>query len=383
MQTVARRDYYDVLGVDRSASKKEIKRAYRKLAKKYHPDMNKDNSKVAEERFKEISEAYEVLADEQKRLAYDQFGFAGVESQFTRGGFTWSDFTHFGDVEDIFGRDFFRDFLGQSIFDSFFGGRRARRGPLKGRDLRIDVEIDLEDVMNGATRNLRVPHTVKCNECKGTGAEGGKTESCSLCNGSGQIQNVSRQGFSQFVRITTCPRCSGSGSIYEKKCRECGGSGSVQKTSSINIKIPKGAYTGLRLKVPGEGEAGDSGAAPGDLYVVVNSKPHEIFEREGDDLWIRVPITFSQATLGATIEVPTLNGKAELKIPSGTQTHTTFRLRGKGLPRINGCGRGDQLVQVVVAVPGKLTSEQRKLLEDFQKLTGDYTSSRGFFKRRK
>ncbi|MFQ6127398.1 MAG: molecular chaperone DnaJ [Thermoplasmata archaeon] len=380
---MAKRDYYEVLGVDRSAPKEEIKRAYRRLAKKYHPDMNKDNPKAAEEKFKEISEAYEVLADEQKRLAYDQFGFAGVESQFTRGGFSWSDFTHFNDIEDIFGRDLFRDFFGEGIFDSFFGGRRVRRGPRRGRDLRIDVEIDLEDVLSGVTKNLRVPHTTKCGECKGTGAESGKTRTCSLCNGSGQIQNVSRQGFSQFIRITTCQRCNGSGSVFERKCKECGGSGLAHKTSSIDINIPKGAYTGLRLKVPGEGEAGDHGAAPGNLYVVVHLKPHEIFEREGDDLWVQVPITFSQAALGAKIRVPTLNGKAELKIPSGTQTHTTFRLRGKGLPRIDGYGRGDQLVQVVVAVPGKLTSEQRKLLEAFQKLAGDYTLSRGFFKRKK
>ncbi|MFQ6107703.1 MAG: molecular chaperone DnaJ [Thermoplasmata archaeon] len=379
---MAKRDYYDVLGVDRNASKSEVKRAYRKLAKKYHPDLNKDNPKVAEEKFKEISEAYEVLADDRKRQAYDQFGFAGVESQFGGGGFTWSDFTHFNDIEDIFGRDFFRDFFGESIFNGLFGRPEVRRGPRRGRDLRLDVEIELEDVLNGVTRNLRIPHSVRCSECGGTGAEDGKTHPCTLCNGSGQLQNVSRQGFSQFIRITTCPRCRGSGLAFDKKCRTCEGRGSVRKTSSIDITIPKGAYTGLRLKVRGEGEAGEPGAPLGDLYIVVHVRPHEVFERDGEDIWMQVPITFSQAALGATIKVPTLDGKAELRIPAGTQTHTTLRLKGRGLPRMNGHGRGNQLVQVIVTVPGKLTSQQRKLLEEFQKLTGDYTRSRGPFRRR-
>ncbi|MEE9489942.1 MAG: DnaJ C-terminal domain-containing protein, partial [Thermoplasmata archaeon] len=188
--------------------------------------------------------------------------------------------------------------------------------------------------------------------------------------------NVSRQGFSQFIRITTCPMCRGSGSTFDEPCEKCGGRGSVRKTSSIEVNIPKGAYTGLRLRILEEGEAGDPGAPPGDLYVIVHVRPHEIFERDGDNLWMQVPITISQAALGTRIQVPTINGKAELKIPSGTQTHTTFRLKGKGLPRINGFGRGDEMIQVVVAVPGKLTSEQRKLLEDFQRLTGDYTLSK-------
>lgn len=367
-----KRDYYEVLGIEKGASKSDIKKAYRKLAKKHHPDLNKDDPKSAEERFKEISEAYEILADDEKKRAYDQFGFAGVEADFGKGGFSWSDFTHFGDIQDLFGRDLFKDFFGDSVFDSFFG-RRAR-GPRRGTDLRIDVEIELKDVLRGISRSLSVPHRVMCTECGGTGAEGGKTESCSVCNGSGQVQNVSRQGFSQFIRISTCPRCNGSGTIFDKECKACGGRGAVQKTSSIEVNIPKGAYSGLRLKVAGEGEAGMPGTPPGDLYIVVHVKPHEVFERDGEDLWIQVPITFSQAALGAKIRVPTLNGDAELKIPGGTQTHTTFRLKGKGLPRINGFGRGDQLVRVVVVIPGKLTSEQRKLLEEFQELTGDYTS---------
>lgn len=383
MQTVAKRDYYEVLGVDRNASKSQIKRAYRRLAKKHHPDVNKDNPKAAEEKFKEISEAYEVLADDDKKRAYDQFGFAGVESQFGRGGFTWSDFTHFGDIEDLFGRDLFRDFFGESIFDNLFGGRRVRRGPRRGRDLRMDVEIELSEVVDGVTKSLKVPHRAACNECEGTGAEGGKTEACSLCNGSGQVQNVSRQGFSQFIRISTCPRCRGTGSVYDKECKKCKGRGSVLKTSSIEVNVPKGAYTGLRLKVPGEGEAGDPGTPPGDLYVVIHMNPHEIFDREGDDILMQAPITFSQAALGAKIQIPTVDGKAELKIPSGTQTHTVFRLKGKGLPHINGYGRGDQLVQVIVVVPGKLSSEQRRLLEEFEKLTGDYASSRESSKRKK
>ncbi len=376
MPTVAKRDYYEVLGVDKTSSEREIKKAYRRLAKKHHPDLNKDDPKVAEEKFKEISEAYEVLADEEKRRGYDQFGFSGVESQFGRGGFTWSDFTHHRDIEDIFGRDLFRDLFGEGIFDGLFGGRRARRGPRRGHDLRMDVEVDLKDVVSGVGMNLKVPHSTRCKECSGTGAEGGKTATCPQCSGAGQIRNVSRQGFSQFIRIATCPVCRGSGSTFDKPCEKCGGRGSVRKTSSIDVSIPKGAYTGLRLKISSEGEAGDPGAPPGDLYVIVHVRPHGIFERDGDNLWMQVPITISQAALGARIQVPTINGKAELKIPSGTQTHTTFRLKGKGLPRINGFGRGDEMIQVVVAVPGKLTSEQRKLLEDFQRLTGDYKLSK-------
>jgi molecular chaperone DnaJ len=374
MHSVAKRDYYEVLGVEKSASEVEIKRAYRKLAKKYHPDLNKDDAKAAEEKFKEISEAYEILADEQKRRAYDQFGFSGVESQFGRGGFTWSDFTHFGDIEDIFGRDIFRDLFGEGIFGGLFGGQRMRRGPQRGSHLRVDVEIDLEHVMNGVRRNLTVPHSVRCKACSGTGAKDGNTSTCSGCRGSGQTRDVSRQGFSQFIRIATCPTCGGSGSTFDEPCAECKGRGSAQKTSSIDINIPKGAYTGLRLKVAGEGEAGDPGARAGDLYIYVHVKPHDIFERDGDNIWMQLPVTISQASLGTRVEVPTLTGKAELKIPSGTQTHTTFRLKGKGLPRINGFGRGDELVRVVVAVPGKLTSEQRKLLEDFDRLAGNYTS---------
>ena len=376
MPTVAKQDYYAVLGVDKTASEREIKTAYRKLAKKHHPDLNKDDTKAAEEKFKEISEAYEVLADEDKRRAYDQFGFSGVESQFGRGGFTWSDFTHQRDIEDVFGRDLFRDLFGEDVFAGLFGGRRGRRGPRRGHSLRMDVEVDLKDVVSGVRMNLKVPHSTRCKECNGTGAEGGKTDTCAQCSGAGQIRDISRQGFSQFIRITTCPSCRGSGSTFDKPCEKCGGRGSVRKTSSIEVNIPKGAYTGLRLKIREEGEAGDPGAPPGDLYVIVHVRQHEIFERDGDNLWMQVPITISQAALGAKIQVPTINGKAELKIPSGTQTHTTFRLKGKGLPRINGFGRGDEMIQVVVAVPGKLTSEQRRLLEDFQRLVGDYTLSR-------
>lgn len=364
---MAQRDYYEVLGVNKNASKDEIKRAYRRLAKKYHPDMNKDNPKEAEEKFKEISEAYEVLADEEKRRAYDSFGFAGVESHFGRGGFSWSDFTHFHDVEDIFGRDFFRDFFGESIFDSFF--RRRERGPQRGRDLRFDAEITLEEVARGGSKRIRIPHSIRCPDCNGTGAEGGKTVTCTRCGGTGELRDVSRQGFSQLIRITTCPSCGGTGQRYRKACKTCKGRGVVEKVSVVSIEIPKGAYEGLRLRLPGKGESGERRAPPGDLYIVLHVKPHEVFERDGNNLWVEVPVTFAQAALGDEIRVPSLDGNAKLRIPPGTQSHTAFRLAGRGLPDLNGLGKGDQFVRVVVVTPKNLTQEERKILEKLDEIS--------------
>ncbi|MEE9115696.1 MAG: DnaJ domain-containing protein, partial [Thermoplasmata archaeon] len=291
---MAKRDYYEVLEIERGASEKDIKKAYRKLAKKHHPDMNKDNPKGAAEKFKKVSEAYEVLVDKEKKARYDRYGHAGVESSFGTGGFTWSDFTHYRDIEDIFGRDIFRDLFGIRFGGDIFGdifGSRARRGPSRrrGRDIRFDLDITLEDAAYGIKKRVRIPHLAQCEFCNGTGAEGGATSTCTMCNGNGQVQDVRREGFSQFITITTCPRCRGRGQLVEKVCPQCRGSGSIHKTSTLEIEIPKGAFDGLRLKIPGKGEAGDLGGPPGNLYIFVHVKPHEIFERRGADIILELP----------------------------------------------------------------------------------------------
>jgi molecular chaperone DnaJ len=387
---MAKRDYYDVLGVEKGASESEIKKAYRKLAKKHHPDLNKEDPKAATEKFKEVSEAYEVLADKDKKARYDRYGHAGVESSFGTGGFTWSDFTHYRDIEDIFGRDIFRDFFGirsgGDLFGDLFGGRTRRRPTQRrGRDIRFDLEISLEDAAFGIKKRMKIPHLAQCESCNGTGAEGGKTTTCSTCNGSGQMQDVRREGFSQFVTITTCPKCRGRGQLSEKVCPECRGSGSIHKTSTMEIDVPKGAFDGLRLKVPGKGEAGDLGGPPGNLYIFVHIKPHEVFERIGPNIVLELPISFAQATLGDKVEVPTLEGKARLTIPPGTQTDTVFKIKRKGLPDIDGYVRGDELVRVVVVTPEKLSSEQRKLMKEFRDISGDYQKKgkKSVFSRRK
>lgn len=374
---MAKRDYYEVLEIEKNASKKDIKRAYRRLAKKHHPDMNKENPKAAAEKFKEVSEAYEVLVDDDKRARYDRFGHAGVESSFGAGGFTWSDFTHFRDIEDIFDRDFFSDFFGMrfggDLFRDFFGEREYRRPTRRrGRDIRYDLEIDLKDVANGSKRRLKIPHLVTCEACKGTGAEAGKTSTCPKCDGNGQLQDIRRDGFSQFVTIRTCPSCRGSGQYAEKVCPECRGSGSKHKTSTLEVEVPKGAFDGLRLKVQGKGEAGERGGPSGDLYVFVHTKPHEIFERRGSDIIVELPISFAQAALGDKVEVPTLDGKAQLTIPPGTQTHTMFKIPRKGLPDIDGYVRGDELVKVIVVTPEKMSAEQRRLMRTIGEMDGDY-----------
>jgi len=362
---MTKRDYYEVLGVGRDATEREIKRAYRRLAKKYHPDVNK--APDAEEKFREISEAYEVLIDPEKRANYDRFGHAGTESIFGKGGFKWSDFTHFSDIEDIFGRDFF----GRDIFDVFFRGFRGetRRGPVKGNDLSYDLEISLEDAALGLNTELRIPRTEKCPTCNGTGARSpADIKTCPRCNGTGQEKRERRTPFGQFVSITTCSRCHGEGKIIERPCPECNGTGRIRRMRKISVKIPPGVDTGSRLRIANEGDAGVRGGPPGDLYVVIHVLPHEFFRREENDLYCEIPITFSQAALGAEIEVPTLRSKARIKIPPGTQTGTIFRLKGKGIPRLRGGGRGDQNVKIRVVTPKKLNRRQRELFEELSKI---------------
>ncbi len=387
-QRMAGTDYYEVLGVPRGASKDEIKRAYRRLAKKYHPDLNKDDPKAAEEKFKEVSEAYEVLADDEKRRIYDQFGAEGLKQQVWGGqGFDWSRFTHAGDVEDIFGRDFFDAFFrgtgfGGGLFDQFFGGGiGTRRGPASGRSIRVDAEVRLEDLLRDSRKELTLRAPRACPSCQGSGAEGGKLVTCPTCHGRGQVSSSQRRGYSQFVTISPCPKCQGRGQWPETPCRACAGTGRVTDTQTIAVEIPAGAPEGLQLRVPGHGEAGDPGGRPGDLYVVVHVAPHPTFEREDQDVLMSLPITYPQAVLGAEVDIPTLDGTARLRVPPGTQSHAVLRLRGKGLPALRGGGRGDQLVRVIVTTPDRVSAEERRLLERLAELQGNGTVHRGVFDR--
>ncbi len=343
MFLMAKRDYYEVLGVSRSATEVEIKKAYRTLAIKHHPDKNPDDVH-AEEKFKECAEAYAVLSDAQKRAAYDRFGHqAGGAGGFDPG---------FSNIEDIF------DMFG---FGDMFGGRGGRRTTVqRGSDLRYDIEITLEDSANGKEEKLRIPRLEKCETCEGSGAEEGTTaETCITCSGSGQTSY--QQGFFSVMR--TCPNCSGKGKIIRSPCKDCHGQGRVEKEKSLEVKIPAGVETGSRLRISGEGEAGANGGPSGDLFVVIHVAEHETFERQGANLYSAVPITFGQAALGDEIKVKTLDGEEDLKIPAGTQTGTVFRMRSHGMPALGGRGKGDLFVAATVITPKSLTKEQRKILE--------------------
>ncbi|NLN54115.1 MAG: molecular chaperone DnaJ [Firmicutes bacterium] len=363
---MAKRDYYEVLGVSRDASTEEIKKAYRKLARKYHPDVNRDD-KDAEKKFKEVKEAYDVLSDPQRRAQYDQFGHAAETGGFGTGGFGGfgqGDFSGFGGFEDIF----------DSFFGGFGGATQTRRsaGPQRGNDLRYDLEITLEQAALGLETTINVPRAESCDSCGGSGAKPGtKPETCSHCHGTGQQQVARNTAFGRFVSVQTCQACGGTGSVIKERCPDCHGSGRVQRERKIEIKIPPGVETGSRLRVANEGEAGLRGGPPGDLYIVVHVRPHKLFVRQGNDIIIEVPISFTQATLGTELEVPTLTGKARVKIPAGTQTGTTFRLRGKGIPHLRGYGQGDQHVKVVVKIPKKISNKQKELLREFARLAGE------------
>jgi molecular chaperone DnaJ len=383
-------DYYETLGIPRGASKDEIKRAYRRLAKKYHPDLNKDNPKAAEEKFKTLSEAYEVLADDEKRKIYDQYGADGLKQQVWGGqGFDWSRFTHVADVEDIFGQDFFQSFfggrggLGGSLFEDFFGGGTMgrRRGPMPGRDARVDVEVTLEDVARGARKEVTLQHPMTCPACRGTGAEGERLVTCPTCGGRGQMSSSQRRGYSQFITIATCPKCNGRGQWPERPCPRCSGQGRIAETRTIAVEIPAGVPDGVQLRIPGRGLAGDAGAPPGDLYVGIHVQPHDRFVRDGDDLMLDLPIPVADAVLGTEVEVPTMDGSSRLRIPAGVQSETVLRLRGKGLPRFQAHGRGDQLVRVRVVTPTQVSSEERRLFEQLRRLRDEDVGRRGPFDR--
>jgi molecular chaperone DnaJ len=374
MATTKKRDYYEVLGVGRNASGDEIKRAYRKLAVKFHPDKNPDDSH-AEEKFKELGEAYDVLIDADKRAAYDRFGHAAFEQG--AGGFRGG----FHDPFDIF-REVFGG-AGGGIFETFFGGGGGpREDRQRGSDLRYDMQITLEEAASGVEKEIEIRKLDACDKCQGSGAEpGSRTINCPACGGRGQV--ISSRGFFQISQ--TCPRCRGAGHIVEKPCRQCGGEGRVEKTSRVKLKIPAGIAEGSRLRSSRNGEAGIRGGPHGDLYVVIHIKEHEIFQREEDNLYCEVPIPFSLAALGGEAAVPTLEGKANLKVPAGTQSGQVFKLRGKGIVQVNGRERGDLFVRTIVEVPTRLNNEQRAKLEEFANLCGDENTPlrKSFFERAK
>jgi molecular chaperone DnaJ len=358
---LSKRDYYDVLGVSRNANKEEIKNEYRKLALKYHPDRNK--SPDAEDRFKEISEAYAILSDDEKRAQYDRFGHAGIDSRYSA-----EDIFRSVDFDEIL-RDLGFGFGGfGSIFDMFFGGRGRGRGPPRGEDLRYDLEISLEQAYSGLTTEIEVPRTERCSECNGSGAKPGTSpKRCPECEGTGQIQHVQEAGFMRFARIQPCSKCRGRGVIIEKLCPTCRGVGTVERRRRISIRIPAGVDTGSQLVLRGEGDAPDRGGPKGDLFVVIHVRPHETFRREGNDLVCNIQVPVSRVTLGGEVEVPTLDGPAKMVIPPGTQSGAMFRLRKKGMPGLRDNGRGDELVVVQVRTPTKLTSHQRELFEQLSR----------------
>tara|TARA_R100000027_G_scaffold254_1_gene294 strand:- start:29327 stop:30493 length:1167 start_codon:yes stop_codon:yes gene_type:complete len=384
---MAKEDYYKLLGVERDASASDLKKAYRKMAVKWHPDKNPGNAE-AEAKFKEISEAYEVLKDPEKKAAYDRYGHAA----FTQGGMGGPrpGGAGGGGFHDPF--DIFREVFsgggrsaggggGGGIFEDFFGGGGGGGADsgLDGNDLRFDLEISLEEAASGVEKEIRYRRPKQCSHCKGDGAEPGSGRStCPTCGGAGQVS--SSRGFISFRQV--CPTCSGAGQVIEKPCGKCNGEGRINETSTLKIKIPAGVDTGSRLRSSGKGEAGIRGGHSGDLYIVVHVKEHDLFERRNDNLFLNLKIPFTLAALGGTLEVPTLNGKGSIKVPTGTQSGTTFRLKGKGMPHLRGGGSGDQMVKVAIDVPKKLNSEERTALEAFAKACGDETdsSSGGFFK---
>jgi len=354
---MTKKDYYKILGVDRNASQEEIKSAFRRLARKYHPDVA---GKGSEEKFKEINEAFQVLSDPQKRAQYDQYGSSSFRPEdFNFEGFNFEDiFKDFGDIFNVFSE--------------------RKNKPKAGSDLRYDLEISLEQAFSGLTTNIEISVYAICKACKGTGAKDGKLKTCPVCNGSGQIKKLRRTPFGQTVFITTCNKCGGSGKIISEKCKVCNGTGRVKEKRKVEVKIPRGVDENSYLRIAGQGEAGQNGGPPGDLYIVIHIKPHKIFERRGNDLFCKANIDLGKAIFGGEIEVPTINGKAKIKLPRGTQSHTVFRLKGQGMPDLHTGRRGDEFVKIIVEIPKKLSKKQEILLKEIfgnEKIK----TSKGFF----
>lgn len=352
------RDYYEVLGVDRSADAATIKSAYRKLAVQYHPDKNPDNPE-AEEKFKEASTAYAVLSDPQKRARYDQFGHAGVNGQQGNG-------QQFTDLNDIFSA--FGDIFGGGVFGDMFGGNTRSRGRRqrgeRGSDLRVRMPLTLEEIATGVTKTITIKHHVSCSPCSGSGAaQGGSYETCSACQGSGELRQVSRSVFGQFVQIGPCAQCGGTGETLRNPCTECQGEGRVRGESTLKVEIPAGVHTGNYVPVMGKGHAGRRGGSSGDVMVVIEELDHDVFERQEDDVFVNVTVDFPTAALGGTVTVGTLEGTSELKIESGTQPGTLLRMKGKGIPHLQSKGRGDQIVRFNVHVPTSLSADEKEVLK--------------------
>jgi molecular chaperone DnaJ len=369
---MVKRDYYEVLGVNRNATKDEIKKAYRKLAMQFHPDRNPAN-KESEEKFKEAAEAYEILSHDDKRNNYDRFGHEGVRGNgFGSNGFSSVNdiFSHFSDI-----------FGGSSIFDEFFGGsqrgRSRRRGSgTPGSDMRVTLKLTLEEIATGTSKKIKIKKQVKCNECNGTGAQAGTSlKTCPVCNGAGEIKTVSRSVFGQFVNITACHNCNGEGQVIGSPCRKCSGDGRVQDDATINIEVPAGVQDGNYMTLRGEGNTGKRGGQSGDVIVVFQELPHENFIRENDDIIYNLFVTFPQAALGAEVEVPTLTGKAMLKIDPGTQPGKMLKMKAKGIRHLNYSGNGDQIVRVNVAIPQKLSSKEKDIIKQLSEMPNIKTSS--------
>lgn len=364
---MAKRDYYEVLGIPRDASAENIKKAYRQKARQYHPDMNKDNPKAAEEKFKEISEAYEVLADDEKRRRYDVQGFQGVENDFGPQGFTWQNFSHQGDLEDLLGSSIFAQFFQGGPGGGLFGSADTQRrmGRQRGGDLEMTVRLPLLAAVKGAQQTLEVPRSKQCPDCHGTGAKNGTAlETCPTCHGQGQVRRAQNRGFTQMITIAECPTCHGTGQRIRERCPTCHGEGSLQEMGHIELKVPPGIEDGSVLRLTGQGEAGGPGAPPGDLFVRVLLEPSELFRREGRNAYSETAISLSLALLGGETRVPTITGEALLKIPAGTQPESQFRLRGEGFPRLRGSDRGDLIVTVHVRLPTSLNPRQKELVRE-------------------
>ncbi len=372
-----KRDYYEVLGVQRNATDAEIKKAYRKLAKENHPDLN-PGDKAAEARFKEANEAYEVLSDSDKRSRYDQFGFAGVDPNYGAGGYGGGGFDgsfDFGDLGDIFG----------SFFGGGFGGsQRTRNGPQRGESLRLGLTISFEEAAFGCEKEVQVDRVESCDACRGSGAAAGTSpETCSSCGGSGQVQQRRQTPMGVFATTGPCPKCGGRGKIIKNPCAKCGGTGQLRQRKTIKVSVPAGIDNGQIISLRGQGNAGRNGGPAGDLQIVITVRPHQLFRRDGADVFCDAPITFTQAVLGGEMEIPTIDGKVKYDIPEGTQTGTTFRLRGKGIPNMNSRGRGDQYVTVYIETPRNLNREQKEALKKFSETLkeNNYEERRSFFKK--
>ena len=374
-----KRDYYEVLGVDKSASEDEIKRAYKKMARKYHPDLNPDN-KEAEEKFKEVNEANEVLSNPEKKAKYDQFGFAGVDPNYGagQGGYGGTGGFDFGDLGDIFGSFFGGGFGG--------GGRRNPNAPQRGESIRASLSVEFTEAAFGCEKSITIDRSEQCPTCKGKGCAPGTTpEVCTQCHGTGTVTQAQRTPFGMMQSQTVCPKCRGKGQIIHQPCPDCRGAGAVRKRRTIQVNIPAGIDNGQTISLRGQGHSGKNGGPAGDLLITVMVRPHEIFRRDGTAVFCEAPITFTQAVLGGTLEIPTIDGKVKYDIPEGTQTGTVFRLRGKGIPVLNGRGRGDQYVTVNIETPRNLNREQKEALKKFSESLGEgnYEKHKNFFGKKK